>query len=162
MPAYNYYNPYAFQPQQMPMDQYQQVYKPPQSLNPINNYGMIWAKGIEAAKAYPQAPSTNLIIWDSDTDVFYKKTTDAQGKPIEFRVFDYNEREIQNENSNNQPPVQQTNDELSVGIRSLESKMDKLISVLSEKSSSKETQESKPDRMNKRSKEVFSNAQSNV
>lgn len=165
MPAYNYYSPYGYQPQQIPMDQYQQVYKPPSSQNPINNYGLIWAKGEEAAKAYPTAPSTTLIIWDADNDVFYKKTTDAQGKPILFEVYEYvkrQDKEIQNEIPTETRVPTQSNDELTGEVKALTCKIDELISALSRNSQLKETSELKADRIPKRSKEVFVNAQSNV
>lgn len=163
MPAYNYYNdPYVYGTQPAQMSQYQQVYKPQQPPNPINNYGMIWAQGEQAAKAYPTAPSTSIILWDPDVDVFYKKTTDAQGKPILFEVYEYKKKEIQNESQPIPSQMYPSNQELESEIQALSNKIDNLVSSLSAQSSSKETQPMKLDKIPKRTKEVFVDAKSDV
>ncbi|MBQ0088373.1 MAG: hypothetical protein KBT27_03450 [Prevotellaceae bacterium] len=65
------------------------------------NCGMIWVQGEAAARAYPLAPSTSIILWDSDSDVFYRKTSNAQGKPISFDIYDYRERPVQKDENQN-------------------------------------------------------------
>lgn len=162
MPAYNYYNdPYMYATPQAPIGQYQQVYKPQQQPTPINNYGIIWA-GEQDARAYPTAPSTSIILWDPNVDVFYKKVTDAQGKTILFDVFDYAKREIQNGNSESTRVAEQSNEDLSKKVDVLSSKLDSLIESLNTQSPSKETQQLKLDRINRKIKDVSINAQSDV
>ena len=162
MPAYNYYNdPYVYATPQAPMGQYQQVYKPQQQQTPINNYGIIWA-GEQDARAYPTAPSTSIILWDPNVDVFYKKVTDAQGKTILFDIFDYAKREIQNEKVENGESAVQSNENLSKKVDDLSLKLDSLIESLSAQSPSKETQQLKLDRINRKIKDVSINAKSDV
>lgn len=162
MPAYNYYNdPYVYATPQAPIGQYQQVYKPQQQQTPINNYGIIWA-GEQDARAYPTAPSTSIILWDPNVDVFYKKVTDAQGKTILFDIFDYAKREIQNEKVENGESAVQSNENLSKKVDDLAFKLDSLIESLSAQSPSKETQQLKLDRINRKIKDVSANAKSDV
>jgi hypothetical protein len=58
---------------------------------------IIFVKGIDEAKQYPQVPGTTLILWDSEVDVFYRKSTDSRGNVIEFEICDYRKREIKEE-----------------------------------------------------------------
>lgn len=166
MPAYNYYNdPYVYATPQAPIGQYQQVYKPQQPQASVNNYNFIWAQGAEAAKAYPMAPSTQMVLWDPDVDVFYKKVTDAQGKPVSFTRYRYYEEPIpenQNGKSVQESGMSANVDALESEVKNLNDKVDALIAALSNQTPSKETQSIKLDRVQKKSKEVFTNAQSNV
>lgn len=162
MPAYNYYNdPYVYATPQAPIGQYQQVYKPQQQQTPINNYGIIWASEQDAIN-YPTAPSTSVIMWDPNVDVFYKKVTDAQGRMILFESYDYAKRERQNENADSAGVANQTNEKLSEEVRALSDKVDSLTNLLSNQSPSKETQQLKLDRINRKQKDVSINAQSDV
>ena len=61
---------------------------------------IIFVKGIDEAKQYPQAPGTTIILWDSEVDVFYRKSTDGRGNVIEFEVCDYKKREPEPEIDN--------------------------------------------------------------
>lgn len=92
-----YYNPYypnngampdmlgQLRGQQMPM-QMQQPAPQPQS------NGIVWVQGESAAKSFPVAPNTTVMLLDSESSVFYLKTSDASGMPLPLRVFDYKER----------------------------------------------------------------------
>lgn len=59
------------------------------------NNGIIWVQGIEAAKAYPVGAGNNVLLMDSEANVFYIKSTDQSGMPMPLRVFDYTERTAQ-------------------------------------------------------------------
>ena len=74
------------QPMQMPMQQPQPMMSQPQS------NGIVWVQGENAAKSYPVAPNTTVMLLDSEASVFYLKTSDASGMPLPLRVFDYKER----------------------------------------------------------------------
>lgn len=96
-----YYNPYypnngampdmlnQLRGQQMPMQQPMQMQQPvPQ---PQSN-GIVWVQGLSAAKSFPVAANTTVMLLDSESSVFYLKTSDASGMPLPLRVFDYKER----------------------------------------------------------------------
>lgn len=99
-----YYNPYysnngampdmlgQLRGQQMPMQQPVQMQQP--TPQPQSN-GIVWVQGESAAKSFPVAPNTTVMLLDSEASVFYLKTSDASGMPLPLRVFDYKER-IQN------------------------------------------------------------------
>ena len=54
--------------------------------------GIVWVQGENAAKSYPVAPNTTVMLLDSESSVFYLKTSDVSGMPLPLRVFDYKER----------------------------------------------------------------------
>lgn len=83
----NSYFPASYQPM---MPQYQQ----PQAGQPANS-GIVWVQGLEGAKAYPVGAGNNVLLMDSETSVFYIKSTDPSGMPQPLRVFDYKERTAQ-------------------------------------------------------------------
>ena len=94
-----YYNPYypnngampdmlgQLRGQQMPMQQPMQMQQP----QPQSN-GIVWVQGESAAKSFPVAPNTTVMLLDSESSTFYLKTSDASGMPLPLRVFDYKER----------------------------------------------------------------------
>lgn len=77
------------QPSAMPdqLAQLRQNYQQPQQSAPI-----IWVQGEEGAKAYMVAAGNSVLLMDSESSVFYIKSTDASGMPQPLRVFDYTER----------------------------------------------------------------------
>lgn len=74
--------PYQTYPYQTP-----QVAIPPQPQSP-----MIWVKGAAQAESYPVAPNATVILWDSEQDTIYIKSTDVLGKPS-IKYLDYKIRE---------------------------------------------------------------------
>jgi len=89
--AYNYGFPTTYQPV-MQSNQYQ--YQPQQSYAPAPTQqaqGIIWVQGEAAAKAYPVAPGSNVLLMDSEGECFYIKSTDASGMPQPLRTFAYQE-----------------------------------------------------------------------
>ena len=74
---------------QMPMQQPMQMPQP--APQPQSN-GIVWVQGESAAKSFPVAPNTTVMLLDSEASVFYLKTSDASGMPLPLRVFDYKER----------------------------------------------------------------------
>ena len=51
-----------------------------------------WVQGEAAAKAYPVGAGQSVLLMDSETSVFYIKSTDQSGMPQPLRIFDYKER----------------------------------------------------------------------
>lgn len=79
---YNSYYPSPYgqqQPQQMP-----QAAQPAQS-------SITWVQGLAAAKSYPVAPATSVLLMDSEESRFYIKSSDVSGMPMPLRVFEYKE-----------------------------------------------------------------------
>ena len=59
---------------------------------PSMNTGIIWVQGEGGAKAYPVSAGSSVVLFDSEGDRFYIKTTDQSGMPQPLRAFDYIER----------------------------------------------------------------------
>lgn len=97
--AYNSYFPTGYQPVYY-SNQYQQPpaqapMQTPQTIptqQPTGN-SLIWVQGEAGAKSYLVAPNTTQMLMDSESDVFYLKSTDASGMPLPLRIFDYKERQ---------------------------------------------------------------------
>lgn len=81
--------------QQMPppmpdqLAQLRQGYQTPAQQQPTP---IIWVQGEEGAKAYMVAAGNSVLLMDSESSVFYIKSTDASGMPQPLRIFDYTER----------------------------------------------------------------------
>lgn len=90
-----YYNPYypnnGAMPDMLGQLRGQQMQQPMQQPAPPSN-GIVWVQGESAAKSFPVAPNTTVMLLDSESSVFYLKTSDASGMPLPLRVFDYKER----------------------------------------------------------------------
>lgn len=100
-----------------------------------SNSGVIWVQGEAAARSYPVAPMNTVILWDSDADVFYKKSTDQQGRPQEMEIFTYSKKP-------SEAVVAQTSSQeeikaLRTEIDTLKSKVDVLINGRKEDSNVK-------------------------
>lgn len=78
------YNPYQMQYQQ-----------PMQAVQPAQN-GIQWVQGETGAKAYNVGAGQSVLLMDSESNVFYIKSTDNSGMPLPLRIFDYTERTAQN------------------------------------------------------------------
>ena len=75
-----------YQPMQQQIPQAQPMQQPQQT-----NQGLIWVSGEVGAKSYLMAPSSTVMLMDSERESFYIKSTDNAGMPT-IRVFDYKER----------------------------------------------------------------------
>ena len=88
--AYNNYYP-QFYPSAQPQ------FSVPQTQQ--QNNGINWVLGETAAKSYAVAPGQSMLLMDSESPVFYIKSTDQSGMPLPLRIFDYTERK--NEHTTN-------------------------------------------------------------
>lgn len=69
----------------------------PQAQNNNNGgNGFVWVQGESAAKSYPVAPNTTVLLLDSEGDRFYLKSADGSGMPLPLRIFTF--KEITNDN----------------------------------------------------------------
>ena len=87
--AFNYYNPYQPVPDQLGQLRapYQQMYQPAPMQS---NNGLLWVQGEAGAKSYLVAPSTTVLLMDSEAQRFYLKSSDAAGMPT-MKTFEYSE-----------------------------------------------------------------------
>lgn len=90
--AYNSYFPNNYQQPYYP--QFQQ-YIPQQTTQQNTDNGIIWVSGIEGAKSYLVGAGKSVLLMDSESSVFYIKSTDMSGMPQPLRIFDYTERTAQ-------------------------------------------------------------------
>lgn len=65
---------------------YQQPYQPAyQGGYPgqasVQGNGMLWTQGEVAAKSWPVAPGSTVVLWDSESQNIYIKSADASGIP---------------------------------------------------------------------------------
>jgi hypothetical protein len=97
------YPQYNFVPQQ-PMNQ--QVVPQSQQVvqQPVNENGILWVQGEAGAKSWAVAPGKSVMLMDSESNTFYIKSSDASGMPMPLRIFDYTER---NNQQQSQPQVVQ-------------------------------------------------------
>ena len=86
-----YYYPPYYNNGAMP-DMLTQMRQNAQPVQQQPSNGIVWVQGENAAKSYPVAPNTTVMLLDSESSTFYLKTSDASGMPLPLRVFDYKER----------------------------------------------------------------------
>ena len=89
---YPYYNPYFVQniPQYQPNNS-QVVQNSAQSQPLTNQTNINWVQGESGAKSYPVAPNNTVQLMDSEQPIFYWKTVDQSGMPLQLRKFKYQE-----------------------------------------------------------------------
>lgn len=75
-------------PQQYPYNVPQYIPNVMQQPAPPQTGNMIWVKGESQAESYPIAPNATVILWDSEQDTIYIKSTDVLGKPS-IKYLDY-------------------------------------------------------------------------
>jgi len=93
----------------------------------------VTAAGIDGANWYPVAAGHTLVIFDSTAPIFRIKTNDARGITIETFKYDKYEPVVPQENETKN---QNGNDsDLTLRINSLESKLDSLVSAISQQGS---------------------------
>ena len=56
------------------------------------NSNINWVQGESGAKSFLVAPGQAVLLMDSESNVFYIKSSDASGMPMPLRTFDYTER----------------------------------------------------------------------
>ena len=65
-----------------------------------NQNQLLWVQGESGAKAYPVAPGNSIALFDSESDRFFIKTTDASGMPLPLRIFNYTEQKSNGHTNN--------------------------------------------------------------
>lgn len=70
-------------------------YQPIQVQQATQTNAIVWVQGESGAKAYPVAPNNSVLLMDSESSVFYIKSTDNSGMPLPLRIFEYSEKSVQ-------------------------------------------------------------------
>ena len=86
--AYNSGFPMSYQPI---YPQYNN-YIPQQQVPQQNDNGILWVQGEAGAKSWAVAPGKSVMLMDSESNTFYIKSSDQSGMPMPLRIFDYTER----------------------------------------------------------------------
>lgn len=89
-PQYNY----------VPQQPYNQsvVQQQPAQQSVVDN-GILWVQGEAGAKSWAVAPGKSVMLMDSESNTFYIKSSDQSGMPMPLRIFDYTERNTQQQQS---------------------------------------------------------------
>ena len=125
--AYNNYFPATYYPQyQQPI---QQIQQPQQQDN-----GIIWVSGIEGAKSFLVSAGKSVLLMDSESSVFYIKSTDMSGMPQPLRIFDYTERTAQQQTDT---PAHEIDTSMFVTRDELESRLASITSQQKKKGDTK-------------------------
>ena len=90
-PMYPQYNNYMQQPQMV---------QQPQVVQQPNDNGILWVQGEAGAKSWAVAPGKSVMLMDSESNTFYIKSSDNSGMPMPLRIFDYTERNQQQQSQN--------------------------------------------------------------
>ena len=90
---YNYF-PAGYQPLQIQ-----------QAAQTNQTNAIVWVQGESGAKAYPVAPNNSVLLMDSESSVFYIKSTDNSGMPLPLRIFEYSEKSVQSTEKPQASPV---------------------------------------------------------
>ena len=82
---------------------YPQYYVPQQQVQQQqvqqNDNGILWVQGEAGAKSWAVAPGKSVMLMDSESNTFYIKSSDQSGMPMPLRIFDYTERNTQQQQS---------------------------------------------------------------
>ena len=81
--------------------------------------GLIWVQGETAAKSYYVNPGQSVLLMDSESNVFYIKSSDESGIPKPLRIFDYTERVVAKKETTVPNPDYVTREELNKVIAEL-------------------------------------------
>lgn len=64
--------------------------QPAQTIQPQTG-AISWVQGEAGARSVPVQPGQKALLMDSETNVFYVKSSDASGMPLPLRIFEYKE-----------------------------------------------------------------------
>ena len=71
-----------------------------------NQLGTInWVQGEVGARSVPIPAGQKVLLMDSETNVFYIKSSDSSGMPLPLRTFEYKEIKVE-ENDESTAPAQ--------------------------------------------------------
>ena len=68
--------------------------------------GINWVQGEAGAKSIPVAAGQKVLLMDSESNVFYVKSSDMSGMPLPLRTFEY--KEVNADTQTDMAPAQST------------------------------------------------------
>lgn len=116
MPFYNQSYPATYQ------NPYQPYQGPNYLTNPQSDSGIIWVQGESGAKAFPVQSGKNVVLFDSESEHFFIKSTDPSGMPQPLRIFSYKETNKIEEKPTIDTSMFITRDEFEKAIDSLKNR----------------------------------------
>ena len=92
MAGYNNYFPQTYSTSYLNQN-VPQNYSPVQTQAPAqpNSTGINWVQGEAGARSVPVQAGQKVILMDSESNVFYVKSSDSYGMPLPLRIFEYKE-----------------------------------------------------------------------
>lgn len=88
-----------------------------------NQLGAInWVQGEAGARSIPVPAGQKALLMDSETNVFYIKSSDASGMPLPLRTFEYKEVIISDNSSPSAQSEYVTHEELEQALANLKPK----------------------------------------
>lgn len=127
---YNPYNPYSYNPYlnfnyQQPNNY--NAYQQPQSIQQQNYHPLTFVNGIEGAKSFIVNPNQVVYLKDSDSDLFFEKRADAQGK---YTLTAFHLVPINNENQDKGKNIDLSNYATKNDLNSMSNKLNEKINEL--------------------------------
>ena len=125
------YPQYNFVPQQQLA---QQVVPQQQAVvqQPANDNGILWVQGEAGAKSWAVAPGKSVMLMDSESNTFYIKSSDQSGMPMPLRIFDYTERNTQQQTQPQVVQHQQIDTSQFVTWDALDEKLNEMLAAKKE------------------------------
>lgn len=110
----NYYNqgvqqmnPWYYQPSYTGTPNYNTTTTPaimPNQTHQEQKDSINWVQGEAGAKSFFVPAGQTTMLMDSEESVFYIKSVDASGMPLPLRIFDYKERNVQENKATQNAP----------------------------------------------------------
>lgn len=94
---------------------------------PVSNQGsnsfINWVQGEAGARSINVPAGQTVLLMDSETNVFYVKSSDASGFPLPLRVFKYEEVVESSDSTDRAPTIYVTKEELDEKLAEITSKL---------------------------------------
>lgn len=84
-----------------------------------------WVQGEAGAKSIPVAPGQKILLMDSESNVFYVKSSDTSGMPLPLRTFEYKEIGVSETSAESAQNTYVTHEELEKILAELKPKTTK-------------------------------------
>ena len=125
------YPQYNFVPQQQ-LTQQVVPQQQPVVQQPANDNGILWVQGEAGAKSWAVAPGKSVMLMDSESNTFYIKSSDQSGMPMPLRIFDYTERNTQQQTQPQVVQHQQIDTSQFVTWDALDAKLNEMLAAKKE------------------------------
>ena len=94
----------------------------------FTNNGMNWVQGEAGAKSYPVSPGMSLALFDSENEgVFYIKSVDISGMPLQLRTFNYTEKVVKESVKTSEDGKYATKEDLDIFQEAVLTKVDDIM-----------------------------------